>query len=174
MCHALLPHRRCTALGSGSGIGYVIDVLQWRSAHSPKIGLNILFSTRSLDLFRWVKKTVKPFTVNNNMIQVQLALTDKHHCDVEEGLSSNISVQYHHFEFEQEIEENSTVFVQGSKAINVQIGKICHSKKAKFYGGLQAPERIEMFDALIESMHQSIHSLRGSFNQAMADLQLTS
>jgi len=162
-------------IGAGSGIGYIIDVLQWRRLHSPEKSLKILFSTRNLDLFRWVKDTVEKIVADDDMIQIKLAFTGKHHtkadANLEEGCLSNVSIHYCHFDFDQEIEERSIVFSQGSKALNEYIGKICYPKKAKFYGGLQATEPIYIFDALIDSMHRSMRRSMHAMNTAVNNVQ---
>ena len=110
---------------------------------------------------------VQPFSCNEN-IKVNLAFTGNKKelarsgaIQMEEG---NLPVHYGHFDFENDIiaPPGSSVFCQGSKFMNEFIAKICFEKKARFYGGLQSPERIEVLDALNESLHDLAQSLSSS------------
>lgn len=176
--------------------------------------IKVLFSTRDLELFRWVKQTIEDFADADEKVEIHLALTGKHidvedvtngkskllgeHCHFdfkskdgnddeveeiwdEEGStsssnsakteksttkgSSRVFVKYSHHDFDEEIEERSTVFSQGSTGLNNHVGEIFKKKKSKFYGGLYTSERFEMFDALIESIHRASANLRSSVSE---------
>jgi len=60
-------------VGTGSGVAYILDVLQWREQYVPEAKVKILFSTRDIELFKWVKATVEPFA--SKKVLIQLALT---------------------------------------------------------------------------------------------------
>ncbi len=89
----------------------------------------------------------------------------------EDDESTSLFVKYSHHNFEEEIDEHSTVFSQGSFGLNKKVGEICKAKKAKFYAGLHDAERIEMFDALIESVHRASINLGQSVHRASYNLR---
>ena len=171
-------------LGAGSGVGFIIDTLQWKHEHAYNSCLKVLFCTRNKELFDWAQQMVHPFALNANN-QVLFALTGEHDIDhssfasdtaIEEG-DYAISVQNSHFRFNDDIDAGSIVFCQGSKPMNTYVAKACLLKKAIFFGGLQSPERIEVIDAIRRSIHgvtvrmdKSLHSLSKSLHGASSKL----
>ena len=179
-----------------------MDILQWRKLNAPNRKIKVLFSTRDLLLFRWVKQTIQDFATTDGKVEIHLALTGRRidvedvtnsnskilgeHCHLDcEGTDSEKSIEedestsssekslfvkYSHHNFEEEIDECSTVFSQGSFGLNKKVGEICRAKKAKFYAGLHDAGRIEMLDALIESVHRSAVNLRQSVHKASINL----
>lgn len=87
------------------------------------------------------------------------------------SFEKSLFVKYSHHNFEEEIDEHSTVFSQGSFGLNKKVGEICRAKKAKFYAGLHDAERIEMLDALIESVHRASVNLGQSVHRASINLR---
>jgi hypothetical protein len=153
---------------AGSGIGYAIDALQWAtkraittqgSKNSNHHGLKVLFRTRSLPLFEWVKDLVTNIASHDDQefhetkkksLRVVLALTSVSKDDSsssskvvvdddeEAGTEYNsiLSTKYGRFLFGREIERGSVVFCQGSQQIKSSVSKACRHKKASFFGGL--------------------------------------
>jgi len=106
--------------------------------------------------------------INKDAVEVKFALTGKHSStifDEECPTSSGISVQYHQFDFEEEIEPKSTVFCQASRGMNDHISQICRPKKAIFFGGLQSPGRIEVVELLRDSFHSVTDKLKFSIHE---------
>merc|ERR1711865_1154759 len=70
-----------------------------------------------------------------------------------------ISIRYSHFRFKHDIDAGSIVFCQGSQQMNDYVARACLEKSARFIGGLQSPERIEVIDALRDSIHGVVRSM---------------
>jgi hypothetical protein len=146
---------------AGSGIGYAIDALQWATKHAiistrgtknNNHSLKVLFTTRSLPLFEWVKDMVAKIASHDQgfdetekrSLCVVLALTSVSKdesskvVDEEAGTEDNgiFSTNYGRFVFDREIERGSIVFCQGSQGLKSTVSKACRHKKARFFGGL--------------------------------------
>jgi hypothetical protein len=101
-------------VAAGSGIGYVMDALQWAVAdkHTPHLPchLKVLFTTRDKDLLVWVKKFSSEIiaTGYNTNIQILLALTKGFAIDATienaEAKAGIVAVVSGHSGFEDDIE----------------------------------------------------------------------
>ncbi|VEU34734.1 unnamed protein product [Pseudo-nitzschia multistriata] len=99
--------RQTVLIGTGSGVGYVLDVLQWKKEYAPKRQIKILFSTRDAELFKWVKDTIEPFAITPE-ITIHLAFTGTH-IDLEEDRIVANKCEKIEFDFVNENEEIESV-----------------------------------------------------------------
>lgn len=187
-----------------SGANSVLNVLRWRRLHAPETSVKVYLTTRDLEVFRTVQKTVEPFCTENagDNLRILVAHTHKHIVDSKKAKEQpqqraqpsaskrglfdlvhnyqnndnddaeteyetddeteevddsygantarnkipNLSVQYCHFDFHQEIETGSAVFCQGNKALGKHVKSICKKNDATPCGHLQ--------DTLVNSLHR--------------------
>lgn len=129
-------------VGSGAGVNYILDALQWLAGNRPAcMSLKMLFSTRDVDLFDWVKSTTKaliPHDQQDGKLQVLLALTASasKEVDVESPDSQVVCTVSGRIDFFHMIPRGALVFCQGSSTLRQTVCSICKVQKAKFVGGI--------------------------------------
>lgn len=137
--HALHGSAPVVLVAAGSGIGYVIDALQWSILYAPQCDLTVLFTTRSESLFVYIKHLISEFVSDcKSNTRVVLALT----CyskgkDVEQDPSHGpISTIYGRLSIETEIKKGFVVFCQGGASLKNRVSAACRKQHARFFGGL--------------------------------------
>jgi hypothetical protein len=152
-------------VGSGSGVGYILDALQLAAASKPDTNgprLTVIFTTRSKPLHEWVQCAVEQIVSGarfcntddgdeswdfRSRTSILLALTGVEaslvNDDVETQLSrletkSKSSVArpvQGRVDFGKVIAPGSVVFCQGGAGVKASVSKACDENKSRFFGG---------------------------------------
>ena len=135
-------------VASGSGINYIIDMLQWCILNKPNCyNISVLYSTRDPALFEWVKGAVSklcshlPSKDETTSLTISLALTstDASVQVADPDLETSrpyIRTVAGRLNFDDEVPEGATVFCQGSLELKNAVKKVCRNKKGVFVGGI--------------------------------------
>ena len=147
-------------IGTGSAISFIIDTLQWLEVKSVKSipTTKVIYSTRESDLFRWVVRSIRQLlgpkyeTKYADKLTMTFCFTgstskrdsandhEEQHGEWyeelnREAIGRNISMSRTRITFESIIDEESTVFCQGSAGLRKDVKSVCEQKCATYYGG---------------------------------------
>jgi len=143
-------------VAAGSGVGYVMDVLQWflHNSTSRQQHLTVLFTTRDKDLLEWVNAFIANIFASSKKrmprhLRIITAITSSSKDDPTPGgvvQATDLEEEGSHLDmitsasgrirYDQEIPSRSIVFYQGGAALKEHVSMLCRIKHAQFHGGL--------------------------------------